>query len=299
MRIPSVILATCVASAISVGAGALVAPAAFAASTAAPAAAVQPAAAQLVVTSPGEYLPGGDVLIAGTAEAGSDITFSSTGDFLLGETTADDRGDWQWTFDASDIGGDYTLRISDGRTSVDHTLRDVSPPTAGLVVTSGDTYDPGPDTVVAGTAEPGRRIVIESAYGWRLGETEADDQGDWRWEFDTSEYSGDIALRIRDGWNTVEHTLRDVSVPVPVSQITVTSADTYRPGDEHVLVSGHAEPGRTLEISTVGDFLLDRVVADDEGAWSWVFDASDVGGDYTLRIADGFSSVDHTLRDVS
>jgi len=153
--------------------------------------------------APGTVTNNQSPTITGTSDPGATVEVFVDG-VSIGETTADENGDW--TIDLTTLlpEGEHTIgaRATDGLglegpiTEVTITV-DLTAPTVVITSPSGTGTIPGPTITISGTAEPGATVEI-FVDGEKVGETTAD--GDGNWTFETM---------IPDGSHTIEATSTD------------------------------------------------------------------------------------------
>jgi hypothetical protein len=205
--------------------------------------------------------------LTGTAEPLSTITLTDGDGNEIGETTTDEDGVWSFTPDAP---------LPDG-TVVNATATDAAGNSEGAASTSVDAVAPEAPTVeasdgsvLAGTAEPGSTVIVTNGDGDPIGETTADEDGEWT---------------ITPGTPLPEGTVINVIAQDPAGNesgsstttidATPPAAPTIEPSNG-VLVTGTAEPGSIvllfdatgLDDPTLG-VPIGEALADDNGEWTF------------------------------
>ncbi|WP_168198748.1 Ig-like domain-containing protein [Jejubacter calystegiae] len=233
--------------------------------------------------------------LSGTAEAGSSVTIRD-GDNVLGTTTADAGGHWQFTVpdDKSLADGSHTLTATAtdaaGNTSATSGAVaigvDSIAPEAPTITGPAATHDKTP--ALSGTAEAGSTVTIRDGDNV-LGTTTADAGGHWQFTV-----PDDKALA--DGSHTLTATATDATGNTSATSgavaIGVDSAAPEAPtilthplitGDTTPTLSGTAEAGSTVTIRD-GDSVLGTTTADADGHWQFTVpdDKALADGDYTL-----------------
>jgi LysM repeat protein len=171
--------------------------------------------------------PGGAAVIAGRAEPGSKVVVRD-GDRVIGEVTADRRGEWVLVPDQSIGPGDRLLSL------------EASNPQGGAAVRSNETV-----ALSIGPTTPGAKE--ETALAVVL---PRDGAGAAR------------VLQRPDGGSPARPVSPGASKPGALSMEAVEWDAEGR-----VVLSGHAPPGTTVQIY-LGNELLARVAADEAGEWS-------------------------------
>jgi hypothetical protein len=246
-------------------------------------------------TITGPSLTGNDTpALSGTAEAGSIVTIRD-GDSVLGTTTADDKGNWQFT-----VPDDKAL--ADGSHTLTATATDAAGNTSGTsegVAIGVDSVAPGAPTItgpsltgndtpaLSGTAEAGSTVTIRDGDSV-LGTTTADADGNWQFTV-----PDDKALA--DGSHTLTATATDAAGNTSgTSEGVAISVDSVAPGaptitgpsltgNDTPALSGTAEAGSTVTIRD-GDSVLGTTTADADGNWQFTVpdDKALTDGSHTL-----------------
>jgi hypothetical protein len=246
-------------------------------------------------TITGPSLTGNDTpALSGTAEAGSTVTIRD-GDSVLGTTTADDKGNWQFT-----VPDDKAL--ADGSHTLTATATDAAGNTSGTsegVAIGVDSVAPGAPTItgpsltgndtpaLSGTAEAGSTVTIRDGDSV-LGTTTADAKGNWQFTV-----PDDKALA--DGSHTLTATATDAAgntsgtsegVAIGVDSVAPGAPTITGPsltGNDTPALSGTAEAGSTVTIRD-GDSVLGTTTADADGNWQFTVpdDKALADGSHTL-----------------
>ncbi|KLG04204.1 hypothetical protein YA49_20445, partial [Enterobacter cloacae subsp. cloacae] len=168
---------------------------------------------------PGDMTDDNRPTISGSAEAGAIVSIYDNGQ-KIGETTADDLGNWSFTPEQPLATGDHEITVTAidkaGNTSEPSvgfnftliTSPSIERPTINSIyddvgikqgnLSSGDSTDDTRPTLT-GTADAGATVVIYD-NGQKIGETTADDQGNWSFtpETELSEGSHDLVVAVID-----------------------------------------------------------------------------------------------------
>ncbi|MBA4720690.1 MAG: BapA prefix-like domain-containing protein, partial [Alcanivorax sp.] len=236
--------------------------------------------------------------LTGTAEAGSTVTIFQDGT-EIGTTTADAGGNWSFA-PAALADGDYsfTATVTDAANNVS----DPSPAFDLTVDTAAPqvTVEPSDGSVLAGTAEAGSTVAVDTnGDGTPDYTVEADADGNWSvapdaplaHETEVSVTATDEAGNTSDPvTTTVDENLNDTTPPAAPTIVEVM--DDVAPGTDPVLtggstndttptLSGTAEAGSTVEVFQDG-VSLGTVTADGSGNWSFTPTTELAEGDYSF-----------------
>ncbi|NHQ73814.1 RTX toxin [Roseovarius gahaiensis] len=253
-----------------------------------------------VVNEDAPIVIGGDdasdpsITITGEAEPGSDIEVS-IGDKTV-DTSANDDGEWEATFEGDDFpeDGEYdvsaTVTEPDGTETtldgpsitIDTTAPDVGV-TDGLVsnghIVNDDDFRDGVE--IAGTGEVGATVEVtidEVTETVQVGE-----DGTWRVEFDPDDleegdYDKDVTIVSTDGFGNSSTITETISIDTIYNDLQINADQVGDNGlvnkdwadDEGLVVTGMSEPGATVVVS-MGDQST-TVTAVDDGSWEAEFD---------------------------
>lgn len=227
--------------------------------------------------------------IGGTAEPGSVVTVIIDGE-EVGTAPVDSEGNWSF---------EPTEELAEGPHEITATATDdagnTSDPSDPVTVTV-DTEAPGAPTItnpedgsvisdttptITGTGEAGATVTV-LLDGVQIGTAPVDDDGNWELP---------VESELPDGSHVITATQADeagnVSDPVtsqfaidtaaPAAPILVTPANGSIITDPTPTVSGTAEPGSTVVVTTADGTELGEAVVD--GAGNWSFDS--------IELADG------------
>ncbi|MFO7769904.1 MAG: Ig-like domain-containing protein [Roseovarius gahaiensis] len=259
-----------------------------------------PARIEPVVNEDAPIVIGGDdasdpsITITGEAEPGSDIEVS-IGDKTV-DTSANDDGEWEATFEGDDFpeDGEYDVSVTvtepDGtETTLDgpSITIDTTPPdvavTDGLVsnghIVNDDDFRDGVE--IAGTGEVGATVEVtidEVTETVQVGE-----DGTWRVEFDPDDleegdYDKDVTIVSTDGFGNSSTITETISIDTIYNDLQINADQVGDNGlvnkdwadDEGLVVTGMSEPGATVVVS-MGDQST-TVTAGDDGSWEAEFD---------------------------
>ncbi len=256
--------------------------------------------------------------LVGTAEAGSTITVYD-GTTVLGNTQVDANGAWSFTsaalFDgshslsvtATDAAGNVSAASSDPVVTID-TDAPVAPAITAFSNDSGVAGDhiTNDNTLsLTGTAEAGATMKIYDG-ATLLGSAVATSTGAWSFTTGTladgahnlTATATDVAGNTGPASSTLAVTV-DTSAPVAPAITSETIANT-----NHVVLTGTAEAGSTVDIYDGTSTLHGSVLADDNGAWSvdtgalaagdygFIATATDLAGNVSLTSTEQFVSID-------
>jgi len=234
-------------------------------------------------------------LIAGTAEANSDVTvYDTDGTTVLCTTTADGTGAWSCT-SATLTEGPHTITATStdaaGNTSpasAPNTFTvDTTAPDAPVIQTPADgstTNDTTP--LITGTAEANSDVTVYDTDGTTvLCTTTADGTGAWSCTSST----------LTDGSHTITATSTDaagntspadsvtftVDTTAPTAPVITGPADGDTVGDTTPAITGTAEPGSEVTV-TEGGTEICTTTADAQGNWSCSPGTALPDGDHTI-----------------
>ncbi|MFJ3381863.1 beta strand repeat-containing protein [Curtobacterium sp. NPDC090217] len=232
-----------------------------------------------------------DVRVAGTAQAGADVTVTLS-DGSTHTVTAGDGGDWEWTFADKPV-GDYRVTATerfDGQTSpaasvgvsvVAGAALTVTDPAGATRVTVADG-DATTDLDFSGTGAPGATVTVDLGAGGSATAT-VDDDGDWAATVEgipTGSWTASVTQALNG--TTSAAVERPVSV-VPAADLTIRQPDADEPitvadADQTttVTVAGDAQPGATVSV-TIDDRDPVDVTAGPDGTWALDVDGLGVG----------------------
>ncbi|MBM6741279.1 Ig-like domain-containing protein [Enterococcus gallinarum] len=209
----------------------------------------------------------GDTTVSGTAEPGSTVTITVTGENPI-TVEADDQGNW--TAELPEVSEGDTITVvaeTDGKdpsapitVTVDGLT--VTAPTASI---SGNEIDGYP---VVGKAAPDATVEITNAQGDVVGTGTTDGDGNYRIVIAPDQVAPEENLNVAAIVTAGGKDYRSANTPITVPEDNQTGTPTIDPvtaGDD--TISGTAEPGSTVTI-TNGDKDPVVVEADEEGNWT-------------------------------
>ncbi|WP_421706133.1 Ig-like domain-containing protein [Alloalcanivorax xenomutans] len=220
--------------------------------------------------------------LTGTAEAGSTVEVFQDG-VSLGTVTADGSGNWSFTPTTELAEGDYsftaTATDAAGNTSDPSTAFEV---TVDTTAPEAPTVEPTDGTVLAGTAEAGSTVEVDTnGDGTPDYTVEADADGNWSVTPDAPLADGtDVSVTARDpAGNTSDPVTVTVDATAPEAPAITEAQDDVEPGTDPILsggstndttptLAGTAEAGSTVEVFQDG-VSLGTVEADADGNWSF------------------------------
>lgn len=203
--------------------------------------------------------------VSGNAEAGSIVTVKDSNGNTLGEAIANGNGNFTITITPAQTNGEtLTATATDnaGNTS------------AGSNVIAPDTTAPAaPENVlvaengtsVSGTAEPGSTVTITDSSGNKLGDAQADGDGNFTVPLFPNQTTGDTLTAVATdpagnnspGTSATAPTIVDTTAPAAPENVLVAVDGTS--------VSGTAEPGSTVHIKDSEGNDLGEAMADING----------------------------------
>jgi nucleoid-associated protein YgaU len=195
--------------------------------------------------------PTGETVIAGRALPGAQVTISDNGE-VLGQVTADERGEWVFLPDKPLAPGSHQLSLS-------------AVPPGGGAATQSD------DVVVAVVPQPGTNLAGQTGGG--TGEALAV----------IVPRDGGAATQVVQLPSTSSPSLTPATPDTAAPRMGALSLDTVD-YDNHgdIIVGGHAEPGVEVRIYLDNE-LLGRALAGADGRWELRPDQPVQPGLHTLR----------------
>jgi len=258
-------------------------------------------------------------VISGKAEAGSTVTIFN-GDTVLGTTTADETGAWQFTPATPLNDGSYEISVivtdSAGNNSaasptiaitVDTTapegVKDVAfsddvGSITGSLGNNGVTDDSKP--AISGTADANSTIAVFD-NGVEIGTATSDSDGKWSFIPETALNDGEhtFTFVVTDPLGRISEesaaTTLIVDTAAPATATAISVSDDVEGGksgplingditnDNQPTISGEAEAGSTITLYD-GDTVTGQVTADAEGKWRFTPETALAEGEHTLTV---------------
>ncbi|WP_232522436.1 beta strand repeat-containing protein [Marinimicrobium alkaliphilum] len=251
-----------------------------------------------------------ELLISGTAEAGSTVILNSNLDDEVGSTTANNEGDWEITTDSLTDGEhqltatttDAAGNISDVSSALSVTVDTEAPaqPSAPLLETSSDSGISNSDGItndatplITGTAEAESRIELVSNLEGAIGDVYVDGAGNWSITSDLlSDGNHQLTVTATDLAGNVSDTSEPLAINLDTQApvITGSAADNAEPTDTEVnFVVTFSEPVHNLAIAdfalgTTGTATGNVDTLTSSGGTSVTVSVSNVGGEGSLRL---------------
>lgn len=201
-----------------------------------------------------------DVVIKGTAEAGSTVVAKVEG-LEIGHVTVADNSQFEITIEKQAAGTKIAVTATDtaGNTSVaaEVTVSDSTAPEAPVVQPVSEN-----DTVISGTAEAGATVVAK-VDGKEIGKATADAEGKFTITIEKQAVGTKIVVTAADAEGNAS-----TEVTVTVSDATAPKAPTANQVSKNdVVITGTAEANATV-IAKVGSKEIGNATADAEGKYS-------------------------------
>ncbi|MCS5452236.1 BapA/Bap/LapF family large adhesin [Enterobacter huaxiensis] len=222
--------------------------------------------------------------VTGTAEAGSTVTITTSGGTVLGTATADGSGNFNATITPAQTGGESLVVFATDKAGNVGTNTSVTAPfttipnapviatindNVGTVtgnLTNGKTTDDTTPTL-SGTAQPNATVTLYN-NGVSMGTVVADGAGNW--SFTTPVMA--------EGSHAFTATASNGSGTSPVSSATTVIVDITAPNTptgtfnpDGSVLTGSAEAGSTVTISTSTGTVLGTATAGSNGTYSFTF----------------------------
>ncbi|MBB4866733.1 hypothetical protein HNP46_005640 [Pseudomonas nitritireducens] len=203
--------------------------------------------------------PSNGELFSGSAEAGATVLLLNAAGQVIGQTTANGSGQWQFSF-SSPLPNGTVVKV----TATD-AVGNVSQP-AQVTVDSGvvaqPVLDPSNGSVISGTAGAGVTVTLTDGNGNPIGQVTADGSGHWSFTPGVPLANGTVINAVATSGSaqsaTVTTTVDAVAPPAPVVNLSNGSA-----------VSGTAEAGAKVILTDGNGNPLGTVTTDGSGHWSF------------------------------
>ena len=258
-------------------------------------------------------------VISGKAEAGSTVTIFN-GDTVLGTTTADETGAWQFTPASPLNDGSYEISVivtdSAGNNSsaspaiaitvdttapegvIDVAFTDDVGSITGSLGNNGVTDDSKP--VISGTADANSTIAVFD-NGVEIGTATSDSDGKWSFIPETALNDGEhtFTFVVTDPLGRISEesaaTTLIIDTAAPATATAISVSDDVEGGksgplingditnDNQPTISGEAEAGSTITLYD-GDTVIGQVTADAEGKWRFTPETALAEGEHTLTV---------------
>ena len=219
--------------------------------------------------------------LSGVAEPDSTVQLSSSGSIIAGATAVATNGVWEITFDllsagdniitatATDAAGN--MSVISGAVTI--TL-DSTPPAKPTIITPDATLVQTATLTLIGLASGASAVELFVDTGTSsasLGTATATN-GTWTITFDLREGENIITATATDAAGNISVASDAVTITldtvIPVVAIT-TAADTVNTAQ--FMVSGTADTGSTVQLSSSGDIITDATAIAIDGAWTIIF----------------------------
>ncbi|HEY2452837.1 MAG TPA: Ig-like domain-containing protein [Scandinavium sp.] len=261
----------------------------------------------------------------GTGEPGDTVIVLDNGE-KIGEATVDEDGNWTFTPETGLADGEHSFTVimqdpagnqsepSDPWVVTVDTSAPDAPVISGVFddvgvktgnLTSGDTTDDTRPTL-NGTAEAGSVVVIYD-NGQKLGETTADENGNWSFTPETDLSEGEHSLTV-----TATDAVGNTSAPSDAWELIVDTTAPAQPGidgegsgisdviddkgpitgpienggstdDDTPTFNGKGEPGDTVIVLDNGE-KIGEVLVDDEGNWTFTPEPGLEDGEHSVTV---------------
>ena len=239
------------------------------------------------------------ITITGEAEPGSDVTVT-IGDETQ-TTTADDDGEWDWTFEGDDFpqDGDYTVDVTvtepDGTqtelegpaisidtTAPETTVEEGTVSTTGII--NDDDFRNGVE--ISGTGEAGSTVAVTIEEHTET--VTVSEDGIWTVTFDPADlpegdYETDMTVVSTDSRGNSSTITETVSIDTVYNALEISTGSSSSNSlinseavqtEGGVVITGTTEPGASVTVA-IGA-LSQEVTADGNGNWQAIFDPADL-----------------------
>lgn len=198
--------------------------------------------------------------LSGTAEPGSTLIVSDLSGRIIGQVAADGSGNWSLTPSPA-VADNTTISVvardAAGNSSAPASIIvDAAPPSAPII-------DPSNGIVLRGSAEPGSTVTLRDAAGSLLAEATAAANGAW---------SAALTAQLPNGTQVVAVATDATGNASPSAIITVDGLPPAAPiivPSNGSQLSGSAEAGSTVILTSPGGALIGQVIADASGSWTF------------------------------
>ncbi|HEJ5688206.1 TPA: BapA prefix-like domain-containing protein [Pseudomonas aeruginosa] len=204
--------------------------------------------------------PSNGVVISGTAEAGATVTLTDAGGNPIGQVTADGSGNWSFTPGTPLANG--TVIVATATDPTGNTGPQAAT-TVDAVAPPAPVIDPSNGTTISGTAEAGAKVILTDGNGNPIGETTADDSGNWTFTPATPLANGTVVNAVAQdpAGNTGPQGSTTVDAVAPNTPVVNPSNGN--------LLNGTAEPGSTVTLTDGNGNPIGQTTADGSGNWSF------------------------------
>jgi hypothetical protein len=242
----------------------------------------------------GEVVKSRIYTVSGKAQPGASVTIKGLG--LPDHEHIAVQGDGSWSTSYVAKRGKYTIlamQYLDGKALDDGALRSytVDANVRPLHITSPEenqvidvlpysiqgTGDPGATVVVTNpdhSAQP-CRTQIQGDGRWTCGPYDSESGSYW---VQARQYADSSATTALGDPLTLHYRVRKEPPPTPVKPVTIVNPEEYLIVDGAVIVSGTAQPGTTITLTSSVQDALTNIPVNDDGTWSTTYNPLKSGG---------------------
>ncbi|WP_416424031.1 Ig-like domain-containing protein [Pseudomonas sp. App30] len=204
-------------------------------------------------------------VVSGTGEVGATVTVRDANGTVLGTGTVDQSGNFQVSLGSAQTNGaalHVSLTDAAGNVSADATLAtvDTTPPAvvSGLAISNDGT-------TLNGSGEPGATVHVTDSNGNPLGTAVVASNGSFSVTLTTAQTNGQVldVSQTDPSGNTsasVTQVAPDTTPPAALTQVAINA--------DGVTVTGHGEPGATVQVYSADNTLLGTGLVAANGAFT-------------------------------
>ncbi|MFF1574587.1 Ig-like domain-containing protein [Leifsonia sp. NPDC058292] len=215
-------------------------------------------------------------VVTGSAEPGNTVTVTDAAGNVIGETKADENGQWSLVPNPRPADGATITAVA---TSPSGIPSDPTSVTVDAKAPEAPVVDPTNGDKVTGSGEPGATVKITDEDGNEIGSGTVDENG--KFEIVPSPKPGDgdkiTVVQEDEAGNTSPGTEVTVDAKAPTAPIVDPSN-----GDK---ITGEAEPGSTVTVKDEDGNVIGETVAGPDGSWTMVPSPKPVDGDKVTATA--------------
>lgn len=220
--------------------------------------------------------PSNGTVISGTAEAGSTVVLTDGYGNPIGQVSVDGSGNWSFTPGAPLANGTVIKTVA----------RDAAGNTSGPVIVTVDSVAPATPVIkpsngieLAGTAEPGARVILVDGNGNPIGQTTADGSGNWSF-LPSAQLANGTVLNV-----VAQDAAGNTSGPASTTVDSVAPVNPVIHASNGRVISGTAEIGAKLILTDGSGNPIGQATADGSGNWTFTPATPLVNGGVIIAVA--------------